>query len=201
MPPCSSTPDPDRGLNIPGIIHARRATRLPGAGLQHHQPMVHLLQDIMVDGVCYVGQLVRVRGHIVHFCTQLQWTHKDGGESTARCGISRWERESKHADLVILELAVLQVGRGGDRAHTRVGVVVRILTHTVRETLLWEDESRRERFTVALYKMWGAESGSYRHPRPQQRACWVGDVASFSFVLHQEVCPPAAVGFPLLVDI
>lgn len=38
--------------------------------------------------------------------------------------------------LVIVELAVLQVGRRGDCAHTCVGVVVRVLTHTVWETLL-----------------------------------------------------------------
>lgn len=38
--------------------------------------------------------------------------------------------------LVVVELAVLQVGRGGDGAHAGVGVVVRVLAHAVWETLL-----------------------------------------------------------------
>lgn len=33
---------------------------------------------------------------------------------------------------------------------------------------------------------------SHRHTGPQQGAGWVRHVASFSFVLHQEVRPPAA---------
>lgn len=45
--------------------------------------------------------------------------------------------------LIVVKLAVLQVGRGGDGAHTCVGVVVRVLAHTVWETLL-EKEDRRK---------------------------------------------------------
>lgn len=40
--------------------------------------------------------------------------------------------------LIVIKLAVLQADRGGDSAHTSVGVVVGILAHTVWETLLWE---------------------------------------------------------------
>lgn len=38
--------------------------------------------------------------------------------------------------LIVIKFAVLQVGRAGDGAHTGVSVVVRVLTHTVWETLL-----------------------------------------------------------------
>lgn len=58
-------------LNTPRIVHAGCPTRLPGAGLQHHQPMVHLLQDFLVDGLCDVGQLVGVRRHVVDFYKHL----------------------------------------------------------------------------------------------------------------------------------
>lgn len=44
--------------------------------------------------------------------------------------------------LIIVKLAVLQVGSGGDCAHTRIGVVVRVLTHTVWETLLGKVDRR-----------------------------------------------------------
>lgn len=40
--------------------------------------------------------------------------------------------------LIVIKLAVLQADRGGDSAHTSVGVVVGVLAHTVWETLLWE---------------------------------------------------------------
>ena len=40
--------------------------------------------------------------------------------------------------LVIVKLAVLEVGGGGDAAHAGVGVVEGVLAHTVGETLLGE---------------------------------------------------------------
>lgn len=42
---------------------------------------------------------------------------------------------------------------------------------------------------------------SYRHSGSQQRAGWVRHVPSFSFILHQEVCSPAAaVRLPFLLQ-
>lgn len=79
--------------------------------------MVHLLQDFLVDGLCDVCELEGVRCHVVDFY--------------------------KH--LVIVKLAVLQVGGGGDCAHTGVGVVVRVLTNTIWETLLKKKKSKGER--------------------------------------------------------
>lgn len=38
--------------------------------------------------------------------------------------------------LIVVEVAVLKVDRGGDGAHARIGVVAGVLTHTVRKTLL-----------------------------------------------------------------
>lgn len=113
--------------------------------------------------------------------------------------------------LIIVKLTVLQVGRGGDGAHTCVGVVVRVLAHTVWETILEkgqkEDVSLLLLFFVIFPLYMKYENTKvyesfplYRHSRSQQGACRVGHVASFSFVLHQEVCPPAAaVHLPLLV--
>lgn len=48
--------------------------------------------------------------------------------------------------LVVIELAVLQVGRGGDGAHTGISVVVRVLTHTV-----WEAFLQKKMITSALH--------------------------------------------------
>lgn len=62
----------------------------------------------------------------------------------------------RKTNLIIVEFAVLQVGRRGDGAHTRVCVVVRVLTHTVWETLLekedrWEEEENNEGFLLRLF--------------------------------------------------
>lgn len=65
----------------PRIVHAGRPTRLSGAGLQHHQPVVHLLQDFLVDGLCDVCQLERVRCHVVDFYKHLQRTNNPGWDS------------------------------------------------------------------------------------------------------------------------
>lgn len=46
-------------------------------------------------------------------------------------------------NLVVVELAVLQVGREGDGPHAGVRVVVRVLAHAVRETLLGRGERER----------------------------------------------------------
>lgn len=62
-------------LYRPPIVHAERPTRLSGAGLQHHQPVIHLLQDFLVDGLCDVGELVGVCCHIVDFYKHLQGAH------------------------------------------------------------------------------------------------------------------------------
>lgn len=70
------------------------------------------------------------------------------------------------AYLVILELAVLQVGRGGDCAHTRVGVVVRILTHAVGETLLWDEDHRCEGLLSIFPKCGGKSLGLTDTPGP-----------------------------------
>lgn len=40
------------------------------------------------------------------------------------------------AHLIVVEVAVLKVDSGGDGANARIGVVVGVLTHTVRKTLL-----------------------------------------------------------------
>lgn len=61
-----------RGLSAPRIVHAGRPARLAGAGLQHHQPVVHLLQHLLVDGLGDVGQLVGVSCHVVDFHEHLQ---------------------------------------------------------------------------------------------------------------------------------
>ena len=47
--------------------------------------------------------------------------------------------------LVIVKLAVLQVGRGGDAAHAGVGVIEGVLAHAVGETLLGETFRNEER--------------------------------------------------------
>lgn len=47
--------------------------------------------------------------------------------------------------LFVFKFAVLQVDRGGDSAHTCVGVVVGVLAHTVGETLLKERTDARKR--------------------------------------------------------
>lgn len=52
--------------NRPGVKHARRPTRLAGAGLQHHQPVVHVLQDFLVNGLQNVAQLEGVCSQVVH---------------------------------------------------------------------------------------------------------------------------------------
>lgn len=62
-------------LSRPGIVDAGCPTRLPGAGLQHHQPMVHLLQDFLVNALCDVGQLVGVCRHVVDLYKHLQGAH------------------------------------------------------------------------------------------------------------------------------
>lgn len=62
-------------LNRPGVVDAGGPTGLSGAGLQHHQPVVHLLQNLLVDALCDVGQLVGVCGHVVDFYKHLQGAH------------------------------------------------------------------------------------------------------------------------------
>lgn len=57
--------------NTPAVVHAGGPTRLHSAGLQHHQPVVHLLQDFLVDGLCDVAQLIGVCCHVVHFYKHL----------------------------------------------------------------------------------------------------------------------------------
>lgn len=58
---------PDTAVrNRPGVKHARRPTRLAGAGLQHHQPVVHVLQDFPVNGLQNVAQLEGVCSQVVH---------------------------------------------------------------------------------------------------------------------------------------
>lgn len=48
--------------------------------------------------------------------------------------------------LFVFKFAVLQVDRGGDSAHTCVGVVVGVLAHAVGETLLKErTDAQKER--------------------------------------------------------
>lgn len=99
--------------------------------------MVHLLQDLLVDGLGDVLQLERIRRHIVNFhkhlreTTMLPFDHQ--GAVGAFLLRSLWRMY-----LVVVELAVLQTDRGGDSAHAGVGVVEAILAHAVWETLLWE---------------------------------------------------------------
>lgn len=52
--------------NRPGVKHARRPTRLAGAGQQHRQPVVHVRQDFLVNGVHNVAQLEGVCSQVVH---------------------------------------------------------------------------------------------------------------------------------------
>lgn len=105
--------------------------------------------------------------------------------------------------LIIIKLAVLQVCRGGDSAHTGIGVVIRVLTNTVWETFLKKvDRRQRTEFFLVPHILFNINPlSSYRHSGSQQRAGRVGHVASFSFILHQDVCSPAAsVHLPLLLD-
>lgn len=60
--------------NTPPVVHAGGPTRLRGTGLQHHQPVVHLLQDFLVDGLGDVAQLIGVCCHVVHFYKHLSGT-------------------------------------------------------------------------------------------------------------------------------
>ena len=66
--------------------------------------------------------------------------------------------------LVVIKLAVLEVGRGGDGTNAGVRVVEGVLTHTVRET--------------------------YGDPRTQQGAGGIRHIRPLPFILHQEVCSP-----------
>ena len=64
---CKQTTGISQGLsNAPGVVHPRGAAGGSGAGLQHHEAVVHLLQDLLVDGLGDVGQLEGVGGHVVH---------------------------------------------------------------------------------------------------------------------------------------
>lgn len=95
--------------------------------------MVHLLQDFLIDGLCNVGQLVGVCCHVVDFYKHLQ---RGNALISYSLHMERLQLESNHFYLVVIKLAVLHVGRGGDAAHAGVRVVVGVLTHTVWETLL-----------------------------------------------------------------
>lgn len=84
------------------------ATGWPRTGLEHHQPIVHLSQKLGVYTLGNVGDLVWICSYIIDF--------------------------DKY--LLVVELTVLEVPHGRQCPHTGICIVVRVLTHTVRETLL-----------------------------------------------------------------
>ena len=65
--------------NAPGVVHPRGPAGGAGAGLQHHEPVVHLLQHLLVDGLGDVGQLEGVGGHVVHLHKDLDQRVKGEG--------------------------------------------------------------------------------------------------------------------------
>lgn len=137
-----------RNRPVAVMEQAGRPTRRAGAGLELHQPLAQFRLDVLVKCRFDVPQLEGVGGHVVDLHKHL----KEGGREVGAGNQSGWSfitvppegpvmRENFFYAicppyLVVVEVAVLQVDRGGDGAHARIGVVVGILTHTVGKTFL-----------------------------------------------------------------
>ena len=64
-------------VSVPCIVDPRGPTGLSRTGLEHHQSVVHLLQDFLVDGLSQVNELVGVNCNVIYLHKHLGNTERE----------------------------------------------------------------------------------------------------------------------------
>lgn len=126
-----------RNRPVARVKQARCPARLPSTGLELHEPLAQFGLGVFIKRRSDVLELKWVCGHVVDLHEHLREEGRGTGDQSAEVtrGYPRCENSS---NLIVVEVAVLKVDRGGDGAHARIGVVGGVLTHAVGKTLLEE---------------------------------------------------------------